>query len=141
MARISAADTYLMGGTFMIAQLELDAYRHLIAYLCGGDSLRNFRQWFDAATWESAADSDLIGQIELGLAELSSGHRTESELKESFHNFASNLTLEIAPFQEIVMPYITSGANNKLKTTAAAAGAISGNPDSPVGKLLAVGCG
>ena len=127
----------------MIAQLELDTYRHLVAYLCGSDSLRNFREWFDAATWEHEAESDLIGQIELGLAELSSGHRTESELKEIFRNFASNLTLEIAPFRETVMLRITTGANNQLKTirAAAGAGAISGNPDSPVGKLLEVGCG
>jgi hypothetical protein len=125
----------------MIAKLELDTYRHLVTYLLGVDSLRNFRQWFDATTWESVADSDLIGQIELGLAELSSGHRTESEFKEILHNFVPNVTLEIAPLQEPAAPLVTSGANNEFKTAQAAAGAISRNLDSRVGKLHEVGCG
>ncbi len=125
----------------MIAQLELDTYRHLVAYLSGAAPLKNFRQWFDASTWEAAAESNMIGQIELGLAELSSGHRTEAEFKEILHNFVQIPTLEIPPFQERTLPCVTTGASNDFKMPRAAAATISASPDSRVGKLHEVVCG
>lgn len=120
----------------MIAQLELETYRHLVSYLSGATSLRDFRLWFDAETWDCAADSDLIAQIELALAELSSGHRTESEFKQILHSF-TNLTLQIEPLQVTVAPFVTSGADNKLKQVQVAV-ATSTSPDSHVGRLREV---
>lgn len=58
-------------------------------YLNGKSSLRQFREWFDVETWGLAAESDsparqLAGEIELRIAEFTSGHRTEEDLRSSF---------------------------------------------------------
>ena len=59
---------------------------HLARYLNGKSSLRQFREWFDVETWGLAAEPDspvrqLAGEIELRIAEFTSGHRTEDDLR------------------------------------------------------------
>jgi len=93
--------------------LELAAYHRIVGYLNGHISLRDFREWFDSETWEQTADSDLLGQIELSLAELSSHHRSEDEFKETLHSYIrGELTLHLNPHQELV----ETGTSNLIKT-------------------------
>lgn len=63
-----------------------DLQAHLTQYLNNTTTLKQFRAWFDQETWGLAAKSDshtrrLAGEIELRLAELTSGHLTEDELR------------------------------------------------------------
>ncbi len=57
-------------------------------YLAGEITLRTFEDWFVPLTWQPEAGTDdpavanLVSEIELCLAEYSSGHWTEAELRE-----------------------------------------------------------
>jgi hypothetical protein len=67
--------------------------RWLAAYLAGEISLSAFEDWFVPATWDLHRSDDpvpnaLAGEIKLRLAEFSSGHWTEDELKERLHHLA-----------------------------------------------------
>jgi hypothetical protein len=69
-------------------ELELEIREQLIRYLAAGTaSLREFRDWFDAATWDieeqaiSQFTSGLAAEIELRLAEYANGHLSEEELR------------------------------------------------------------
>ena len=61
-------------------------------YLNGKSSLQQFRQWFDVETWGVAAGEaspvrQIAGEIELRLAEFTSGHLSESQLRAMLQNF------------------------------------------------------
>jgi hypothetical protein len=63
-----------------------DEQRYLATYLTGEISLSQFRDWFDAETWELDMQSDtplgqVVGEVELRLAEFTNGHRTEDDLR------------------------------------------------------------
>jgi hypothetical protein len=65
---------------------------HLAQYLNGKCSLQQFRQWFDVETWGMAARQDsparqLAGEIELRLAEFTSGHLSEHDLQSTLQAF------------------------------------------------------
>ena len=68
-------------------RLDLKIYDQLVRYLAGQTTLRAFRDWFDASTWDMArqgASHDayrIAGEVELRLAEFSNGHWTEHELR------------------------------------------------------------
>ena len=58
----------------------------LATYVEGNSSLSEFRDWFDLETWDTAGKSDslfldLVGEIELRLAEFTNGHLSENELR------------------------------------------------------------
>jgi hypothetical protein len=60
---------------------------HVQSYLTGDSSLGDFRDWFDKNTWGVAAKPHSpiyrpSGEIELRLAEFTSGHLSERELRE-----------------------------------------------------------
>jgi hypothetical protein len=71
----------------MESQLDLQIRDQLVRYLGKEISLKEFRNWFDASTWDmerSGANRDameLAGEIELRLSEFSNGHWTEEELR------------------------------------------------------------
>lgn len=68
----------------------------LALYLCGEVSLDEFRDWFDAATWDAPLEDpigELVGQIELLMAEFSNGHRTEVDLRNQLYQIASSSPL------------------------------------------------
>ena len=73
--------------------MEPDLLRKQLArYLNGKSSLQQFRKWFDVETWGLAADSDspvrqLAGEIELRLAEFTSGHLSENDLRAGLQAF------------------------------------------------------
>jgi hypothetical protein len=71
---------------FMESPLDMRIKSELTRYILGQKSLQEFREWFDSSTWDTELDdrstSDLIGEIELRLAEFSAGHLAENELRE-----------------------------------------------------------
>jgi hypothetical protein len=82
----------------MPASLDLDIREHLARYLAGDDSFDAFRGWFGPATWEvergdNARATQLAMEIQLWLAEMDLGHRSEDDVK---RNFAQMLTRESA---------------------------------------------
>ena len=120
----------------MIAQIELNVYRSLVSYFTGAISLTEFRHRFDSLSWDTQEwNSDLLGHIELALAEFSSGHRTEQELKDVLKANSPNLTVWIEPLSNVAVPLIFSGANNQLVKRPVA---IAKTPDVSVGKLYEV---
>lgn len=67
--------------------LRLDIHDHLAGYLAHETTLSEFEDWFVLATWDRASSelpetAELIGEIELRLAEHSNGHRTEDDLRQ-----------------------------------------------------------
>lgn len=63
-----------------------DVQHKLASYLSGETCLSQFRDWFDGETWDSDLQTDepqgqLVGEIELRLAEFTNGHRTEDDLR------------------------------------------------------------
>ena len=62
---------------------EVQSY--LAKYLGGPISLSQFRDWFDTETWDLDMQPDalgqIIGEIELRLAEFTNGHLSERELR------------------------------------------------------------
>jgi hypothetical protein len=71
----------------MKTKIDLEIYNQLVRYLAQEITLEQFRDWFDASTWnieQSGANQDaldLSAEIELRLAEFSSGHWSENELR------------------------------------------------------------
>lgn len=119
----------------MTTQLELEVYRKLVLYLSGAESLAVFRAWFDEATWDQEIwESSLVGSVELGIAEFSSGDRDEEDLKRSLASSVQSVTLELKPLALAGDTKVTTGSENQICIT------ISVSPDSSVGKLREVGC-
>ena len=118
----------------MIAQLELLVYRDFVSYLDGNLSFGDFRKRFDRGTWdEQIWKSNFLGQIELTLAELSNGDRTELEFRQAIESAFPNVTLELEPLGFVPLQtvlYGTSGVNKFIGQVA-----IAKTPDSHVGKL------
>ena len=118
----------------MTARLELEVYRRLVAYLGGRESLQAFRRWFDGSTWDEGEwESPLVGQIELALAELSSGHRTEEDFRASLRNTLPTVTLELEPIVRADILPVSTSANNQVKRVAGLV-ATSTTPGSFVGR-------
>ncbi len=81
----------------MDSGLLSDIRDHLRRYLNREITLAEFRDWFDAETWDiidkcPAATQQLAGEIELRIAEFTNGHRTEDDLRAMFSpSFSMNL--------------------------------------------------
>jgi hypothetical protein len=121
----------------MTAQLELEVYQHLVRYLSCREDLQSFRTWFDQNTWDRGSwDSPLLGHIELALAELSSKHRTEDELRSVLRSSLPPVTLQLAPMLSSV-PNVISGASNTLIDSTKWVTTVK-LPDLVVGKLREV---
>jgi len=66
-------------------------YRKVVQYLNNEITLSQFEDWFlpnlgQILRLPSCPTLDLVGEIELGLAEMSSGHRTETEFSTMLRN-------------------------------------------------------
>ncbi len=94
-----------------------DVQRYLANYLSGEISLPQFRDWFDAETWDLDMESDkplgqTVGEIELRLAEFTNGHRTEDDLRyhlESLLPKADNADFQIPiKYEEPLVEMISS---------------------------------
>ena len=85
----------------MLVDLEIQILDKLADYLVGEMSLRDFQNWFVPIAWDieatgSPAARDLAYEIELHLAEYTSGHRTKKELREKLLPLVRNYTV---PFE------------------------------------------
>lgn len=84
--------------------LRLDIHDHLAGYLAHETTLSEFEEWFVPATWgratrELPGTAELIGEIELRLAEHSNGHRTEAELRQVLLPLAMYVVAAEPPYQ------------------------------------------
>jgi len=82
---------------------ENEFRKNLWSYVLGRTSLEQFKDWLFPTAWdfEKGADQpviDLVNKVKLLLAELSSGHRDEPELKNEFFL----LLAPLAPPQELM---------------------------------------
>ena len=93
--------------------LEFEIRDHLLAYLAGEISLRDFEDWFFPKTWEvdkfgDTALLDLVYQIKLDWAEFSNGDWSEEELRSMLKSLAEKVTISSSPTRLI---YGTSSKN------------------------------
>ena len=70
----------------MVEPTLQDVQRYVANYLNRDISLSQFRDWFDSETWDLDLQSEtplgqVVGEIELRLAEFTNGHRTEDDLR------------------------------------------------------------
>jgi hypothetical protein len=70
----------------MLSSIECDIHRHLSEYLDGKMSLADFQAWFVPATWNihltgEPGAQELAYEIDHRIAEFTSGHRTEDDLR------------------------------------------------------------
>lgn len=76
----------------MVLQTELEIHNQLVRYLADEISLDEFRDWFDQTTWDlDLSKNALAAEIELRLAEYSSGHRDEAELRKLLRPLAQTV--------------------------------------------------
>ncbi|SRR6266852_4440143 len=81
--------------------LELELRRKLIQYILGNISLREFQQWFVPTTWDIHLSTepgaiDLTYKVELRLAEYTSGHLPENQLRREFGELLSKATFSMS---------------------------------------------
>lgn len=70
-------------------------------YLDSKLSLQEFQEWFASATWdvdrsENISAQDLAYAIELRLAEYTSGHLPEDELRQELYPFVESYTVNVS---------------------------------------------
>lgn len=83
----------------MMFQSDLEIRKQLGRYLTSEISFEDFEDWFVAHSWNyhEAANLillELVSEIELLLAEFSSGHWTEDDLKERLRPFITSFTID-----------------------------------------------
>lgn len=69
----------------MVGGLEQSVREHLASYLAGEEPLHDFQEWFAPRAWDVAREAsleahELVQEINLSLAEFTSGHLTAVEL-------------------------------------------------------------
>jgi hypothetical protein len=87
-----------IGGLDMIR--ESDIRKQLIAVVQNRLDLADFEDWLVQQSWDMHRDSspsaqDLVNAIELALAEWSSGHRGEHELRADLARLAHNIQVTV----------------------------------------------
>ena len=84
----------------MHPSLDQEVCSQLVRYLANQLPLNEFRDWFDQSTWEvdqsgSPEAMRLASEIELRLAEFSSGHWTEDELRQQLRPLTEVCEVEV----------------------------------------------
>jgi hypothetical protein len=100
----------------MTSQLDREIHDELVRYLAGEISMTDFRNWFYSTTWEIQQPIDqtlaeVIGEVGLRLAEFSSGHWTESELRGKLVPLVRVRTLATQIGEQPHSSYRTSSSN------------------------------
>ncbi|MEX1253550.1 MAG: hypothetical protein WEE64_04340 [Dehalococcoidia bacterium] len=80
--------------------LESEIREQIARYHCREISLAEFEHWFAPRAWGADREGDraaldLVGQIELLLAEFSSRHRSEDEVRRRLQSIAENYTVRL----------------------------------------------
>ncbi len=88
----------------MAASLDRQIREAVTQYIAGRLALRQFQEWFASHTWniDSRAGADdnlrrLANDVDLLLAEFSSGHWTEQELKDKLREHRSGVVIHTSP--------------------------------------------
>jgi hypothetical protein len=120
----------------MLAKLEIIAYKKIVGFLGGSESLTSLRNWFDENSWDCAVESsDLLSSLELVLAEWSSGNRTLEELRSALSSAIANV--RVLYTEPIVagplVACVTASSSNTA--TLEAIPAVSVSPGRFVGRL------
>jgi hypothetical protein len=107
----------------MNTNLDSAIREHIYQYLAGAIDLRTFEEWFVGETWDvigvaRAPLADLIGAVELALAEFSSGQADIEELREDFRRALHTIIIGEMP--------ITSGSSATFIEETLTAGALAG---------------
>ena len=105
--------------------LDAQIRTQLARYLTRAITLDEFQEWFVPEAWAVEAGSlayDLAQTIELLLAEYTSGHRTEDELREEF----GALTFSVSVHSDPMMAMATSAVIMKPPVTVGQTGAAAG---------------
>lgn len=97
----------------MTTSLEIEIRQRLTHYLAGEASLQGFQTWLASATWnihqdEPQTTQDLAYEIELRLAEFTSGHWEEPHLQELLKPLVTRYSVAIGPAIEGGVPHTES---------------------------------
>lgn len=101
--------------------LDMEIRKQLGLYLNGSLSLQDFENWFLPAAWDIAPGEnhgldDLIRELQLRLAEASSGHWTENELKDLLRPLAAFFAMNPADGPRTIIPSSGSRIIHSLMT-------------------------
>jgi hypothetical protein len=86
----------------MQSSLDIEIRQRLTRYLAGEISLEAFQEWFAPIAWSIPGDEnwsthELVNEIELRLAEFTSGHWTRQELGERLRLALETYTMAAMP--------------------------------------------
>jgi hypothetical protein len=116
--------------------LEFEIRDHILAYLAGEISLRDFEDWFFPKTWEAEADKsgdrpliDLVYQIKLDWAEYTNGDWSEKDVRSMLKSLAERVTISSSPSRLI---YGTSSKNIPYPSLTIRSGQFAGIKSSVV---------
>jgi hypothetical protein len=87
-------------------------------------SLREFQKWYVPATWDidrsnEASSKDIASEIDLKLAEYTSGHLAEPELRHDLSKILENQTVEILIGVSVKQRYSTALSSLQLEIVGA----------------------
>ena len=101
--------------------LDTDIRNRLAEYLRGETTLRSFQEWFIRETWDiqNLAPQhilDLVYSIKLKLAEYTSGHLTENEVRETLRQYVEHFTMVLSfPAAHPAMrPYRLTASSSRI---------------------------
>ncbi len=107
-------ETFCLGSFDAMTQdLNTGIQSQLLRYLAQEIPLERFREWFDVTTWDKpelagSSVQRLAGQIDLRIAEYTSGHWTEDELRSKLAELLGRVTVSIRfPVTSGFRPVIT----------------------------------
>lgn len=85
---------------------EAQIRKHLANYLAGSESLDDFEDWLVEHSWNMHLDSsgsaqELVNQIELRLSEHSSGHLSDTKLRQELHQFLENYSVTVEEYEVV----------------------------------------
>lgn len=80
----------------------------VVNYLAGEQSLDEFEDWLAQRSWNMHLDSDpgaqdLVGKIELALAEYSNGHKSERGLRNELRSLVETCRVVIGSASSVIM--------------------------------------
>lgn len=89
----------------MDTTLDTAIREHIFRYLTGEIDLPAFEDWFVGATWEVLGHAEgpllaLVGDVDLALAEYSSGHATIIDLRRDLGDAMQNVTVAVGAPQD-----------------------------------------
>lgn len=87
----------------MDTSLDASIREHIVRYLASESTLHELEEWFVPTTWNTVgrvplSTERLIGGVELRLAEYTSGHRTEEEVRVLLREALEHQAIDPPPY-------------------------------------------